>query len=258
MSVHKDQRVIITAAADGLGKVVAEMFMAEGAKVALCDIQADKVAAMAKAHPGHLAEVCDVGDAGQVASFMARALKHLGGVDILINNAGIAGPTGTVEEVTPEGLRQCLAICLEAMFHTCRAAVPVMKAQKSGLIVNLSSTAGLFGYPYRTPYAAAKWGVEGLTKSLAIELGRFGIRANTLCPGSLTGDRMNRVIAAEAKAKGLSEEAVRQSLYKGVSLSCFIEPEEIGAMILYLASPAGKKITGQSLAVDGGTETLSP
>jgi NAD(P)-dependent dehydrogenase (short-subunit alcohol dehydrogenase family) len=258
MSAAKGPRVVVTAAAAGLGRVIVESFLATGARVALCDLPGPALSEMQRAHPGTLALPCDVADEEAVAGFFRQALTELGGLDILVNNAGIAGPTGVLEAGEPEAIRRCIEVDLLSQFWCLRHALPVMKLQKSGLIVNLSSTAGLFGYPLRTPYAAAKWGVIGLTKSLAMEVGEYGIRVNAICPGSLTGDRMDRVIAAEAKARGQSEAEVRAAVTRGVSLRTFIRPEEIAAMIHYLASPAGRNITGQALSVDGGTETLAP
>lgn len=252
-------RLIVTAAAGGLGRVIAESFLAEGARVAICDVDEAALTDFRQTHRDVLAQRCDVADETAVARFFAEALASLGGgVDILVNNAGTAGPTGRLEDNDPAAVRRCVEVCLLSQFWCAQAVLPAMRAAKSGLIVNLSSTAGLYGYPLRTPYAAAKWGVIGLTKSLAMEVGEAGIRVNAICPGSLTGERMDRVIAAEAKARGCDEAAVRESYLKGVSLRTFIAPEEIAAMIRYLASPAGRNITGQSLAVDGGTETLAP
>ncbi len=258
MSAAQGPRVVVTAAAAGLGRVIAESFLAVGGRVAVCDLAGPALAELQRSHPKVLALPCDVADEGAVADFFGKALKELGGIDILVNNAGIAGPTGVLEAGEPEAIRRCIEVDLLSQFWCLRHALPVMKLQKSGLIVNLASTAGLFGYPLRTPYAAAKWGVIGLTKSLAMEVGEQGIRVNAICPGSLTGDRMDRVIAAEAKVRGQSEAEVRASVTRGVSLRTFIRPEEIAAMIHYLASPAGRNITGQAISVDGGTETLAP
>lgn len=251
-------RVIVTAAAGGLGRVIVESFLTAGAKVAFCDLPGPVLAEAERAHPGAFAGACDVSNEAEVEAFFAAALDSLGGVDILVNNAGIAGPTGVLEDGTAEDIRRCIEVDLLSQFWCCKPVLPLMKAQRGGLIVNLSSTAGLFGYPLRTPYAAAKWGVIGLTKSLAMEVGEYGIRVNAICPGSLTGERMDRVIAAEARARGQTEEEVRAAVTRGVSLRTFIRPEEIAAMIHYLASPAGRNITGQALSVDGGTETLAP
>jgi len=251
------KRVIITAAADGIGKVVAEAYLAQGAKVALCDVQADKVAAMQKAHPEVLAEVCDVSDEAALRAWMQRALDGLGGCDTLINNAGIAGPTALIEEIPTDQVRACLNIGLISHFICTAMALPTMKAQKSGLIVNLSSAAGLFAFPLRTPYSATKWAVIGVSKSLAAEVGADGIRVNAICPGAIAGDRIDRVIAAKAKAEGRPLDEVRDETAARASLRCFIPPEDIAGMILYLESPTGCRISGQALAVDGHLMSLA-
>jgi len=257
MPERKPRRVIVTAAAAGLGLVVAKSFRATGDRVAICDVDEPSLARFRQEQPNALAEKVDLADEKATGAFMRKAIESLGGVDILVNNAGIAGPTGPLEAGDPVAIERCVQVCLLSQFWTLRQALPAMKAQRSGLIVNISSTAGLYGYPLRTPYAAAKWGVIGLTKSLAMEVGAEGIRVNAICPGSLTGERMERVIAAEAKARGTTAEAIHRGLLKTVSLRTFISPEEIAAMIHYLASPAGRSITGQAISVDGGTETLA-
>jgi NAD(P)-dependent dehydrogenase (short-subunit alcohol dehydrogenase family) len=254
---RKPRRVIVTAAGAGLGLVVAKSFRATGDNVAICDVDATALARFGKEHPQALAQQVDLADEKATGAFMRKAIEQMGGVDILVNNGGIAGPTGPLEAGDPAAIERCLQVCLLSQFWTLRQALPAMKAQKSGLIVNISSTAGLFGYPLRTPYAAAKWGVIGLTKSLAMEVGPDRIRVNAICPGSLTGERMERVIAAEAKARHTTTEEIYRGVLKGVSLRTFISPEEIAGMIHYLASPAGRAITGQAISVDGGTETLA-
>lgn len=257
MADRKPRRVIVTAAAAGLGLVIARSFRATGDNVAICDVDAAAVARFAAEQPQSLAMQVDMASEKAAGDFMRRAIERMGGVDILVNNAGIAGPTGPLEAGDPAAIERCVQVCLLSQFWTLRQALPMMKAQKSGLVVNISSTAGLFGYPLRTPYAAAKWGVIGLTKSLAMEVGPDGIRVNAICPGSLTGDRMERVIAAEAKARNTTAEEIYRGVLKGVSLRTFISPEEIAGMIHYLASPAGRAITGQAISIDGGTETLA-
>lgn len=254
---RKPRRVIVTAAAGGLGLVIARSFLTTGDRVAICDIDQDALARFAEETPESLTETVDLSDGEAIGRFMRGAIERLGGVDILVNNGGIAGPTGPLEASDPAEIRRCLDVCLLSQFDTLHHALPIMKSQQSGLVVNISSTAGLYGYPLRTPYAAAKWGVIGLTKSLAMEVGPLGIRVNALCPGSLTGERMERVIAAEAAARRTTAEEVHRGYVKGVSLRTFIAPEQIAAMIHYLDSPAGRVITGQALAIDGGTETLA-
>jgi NAD(P)-dependent dehydrogenase (short-subunit alcohol dehydrogenase family) len=244
-------RVAISAGAAGIGRVMADSFAACGARVFLCDV--DREALAACPHPSVFADVetpegCD--------AFMEAALKHLGGLDALLNNAGIAGPTARVEDVAPEALSRTLKIDLEAMFHCARRAVPALREAGGGSIVNLSSAAGRFGFPLRSPYAAAKWGVVGFTKSLAIELGPDGIRVNAILPGLVAGDRIRRVIEAKAQAKGVSFREQEEESLRNVSLRCYVTPQDITNMALYLCSPFGATISGQALAVDGDTQSL--
>ncbi|MDP4822729.1 MAG: SDR family oxidoreductase, partial [Aestuariivirgaceae bacterium] len=188
-------------------------------------------------------------------AWLDTAITTLGGVDILINNAGIAGPVGPVESLSLEGWQQTLAINLNAQFLTCKNVVPVMKTQKSGAIINMSSTSGLYGVGLRSPYVAAKWAVIGFTKSLAIELGPHNIRANAICPGSVEGERIDRVVKAEAAQRGITPQAVRDEYTQGQSIKRFVTAEEIAALCLYLTSPAAHMISGQAIAADGHTET---
>ncbi len=180
-----------------------------------------------------------------------------GGVDILCANAGTGGPAGAIETLDLAGWRACLSANLDGAFLACRWAAGHMKSQKQGVIVLTSSTAGLFGYPYRAPYATAKWGVIGLMKTLAMELGPFGIRVNALCPGAVEGDRMDRVLAAEAAARGTSIEAMREVYVRGVSLRSWVTADEVADAALFLASEAGAKISGLAMPIDGHTETLN-
>jgi NAD(P)-dependent dehydrogenase (short-subunit alcohol dehydrogenase family) len=152
--------------------------------------------------------------------------------------------------------RQCLAVNLDGTFLCCRAAAKVMGAQRSGAIVNLSSTAGLYGFPRRAPYASAKWAIRGLTKTLAQELGPSGVRVNCVCPGSVEGERMDRVIAAEAAKTGRTEAQVRELFTQTASLRTFVSAQDISETIQFLASPKGARISGQEIVVDGNTETL--
>jgi NAD(P)-dependent dehydrogenase (short-subunit alcohol dehydrogenase family) len=130
-----------------------------------------------------------------------------------------------------------------------------MKAQRSGSIINLSSMAGVYGYGRRTPYAAAKWAVIGFTKSVAIEVGPYGVRCNAICPGSVAGARMDAVIADEAQQRGIDPSAVTDEYLSGQSIKRFVEPSEIADLCLFLASPAASMISGQAIGLDGHTET---
>ncbi|MGH6887168.1 MAG: SDR family oxidoreductase, partial [Geminicoccales bacterium] len=185
-----------------------------------------------------------------------EALANLGGLDVMVNNAGIAGPTGNVEDLKPEDWRRTLAVNLDSAYLCCRRAVPALKANRGGAIINLSSAAGIFGFARRTPYASAKWAIVGFTKSLALELGPFGVRVNAICPGAVEGDRIERVIAAEAKAGSRSAEQVRKDMVRYSAMKTFVAPQDIANMILFLASDAGARVSGQALPVDGYTYTL--
>jgi len=230
--------------------------VANGAQVYICDVNESALVACQRALPTVGALKADVADATQVDRFFAAALTQLGGIDLLVNNAGIAGPTAPVEEITVEQWEQTLAVNITSQFLCTRRATPHLKAAGGGLIVNLSSAAGLFGFPNRTPYAAAKWAVIGFTKSLAMELGPYNIRVNAICPGIVEGERQDRVIAAKAQAEGRTVEAVRAQIIRQNSMGTFVQAQDIANMVLFLASAAGSKISGQALSVDGHTETL--
>ncbi|HYI82215.1 MAG TPA: SDR family oxidoreductase [Acetobacteraceae bacterium] len=240
-------RVAITAGAAGIGRVMADSFAACGARVFLCDV--DKEALAACPHPSVFADV--EGPEGCDAFMDAALAHHGGGLDVLLNNAGIAGPTARVEDVTPEALSRTLKIDLESMFHCARRAVPALREAGGGSIVNLSSAAGRFGFAQRSPYSAAKWGVVGFTKSLAIELGPDGIRVNAILPGAVAGDRIRRVVESKAQARGVSFQEQEAEMLKATSLRCYVTPQDITNMALYLCSPFGDTISGQALAVDG-------
>jgi NAD(P)-dependent dehydrogenase (short-subunit alcohol dehydrogenase family) len=250
-----ERRVIITAAASGIGRVVAGAFIAQGDRVHLCDIDEGALAAVRQELPHAVATRVDLADSDAVDSWVQGAVADLGGVDVLINNAGIKGPTAFVEDVTPAEWRESLAVGLDTQYLTARRVAPVMKAQGSGSIINMSSMAGVFGYGRRTPYAAAKWAVIGLTKSLAVELGPHGVRCNAICPGSVAGARMDAVIMSEAISRGVDPSVVQDEYLSGQSIKRFVEPQEIADLCLFLASPASSMISGQAIGIDGHTET---
>lgn len=251
------QRVFITAAAAGIGRGIARAFHAAGANVHICDIDAAALQTLAQELPGLSYCQTDVGDEQQVAQFFRQGLEQLGGIDVLVNNAGIGGPAGTLESLDAEAWQQTIQLNLNSTFYCCKQALPYLKDQRSGCIINLSSTAGIMGYPYRIPYAAAKWAVTGLTKSLAMEVGEYGVRVNAICPGAVSGERMNRVIANEARARDVSEDEVRRAYVSQCSLQSFVSAEDIAAMALFLSSDAASKISGQVISVDGDTHTLA-
>ncbi|MEL6682774.1 MAG: SDR family oxidoreductase [Pseudomonadota bacterium] len=253
-----NRRILVTGGAAGIGRAIAMKFLQDEARVAICDADPAAVAQFAREFPDAICATVDVTKEGEMGAFLDRLETAWGGVDVVCANAGTGGPAGPIEDLTYEDWQRCVATNVHGSFLTCRWAARMMKAQGSGLIVMTSSTAGIMGYPLRSPYAAAKWAVVGMTKTLAMELGPFGIRVNAICPGAVEGPRMDRVIANEAKARGESEDAVRQSYVAGVSMKTWVRGEDIANSIFFLASDAGDKISGQVLSVDGHTETLAP
>ena len=245
-------RVAITAGAGGIGRVMADSFAACGAAVFVSDV--DEAALAACGHPGVRA---DAGRVADLEAFMDAALSGLGGLDVLVNNAGIAGPTARVEDVTPADLDATLQADLASMFHCARRAVPALRQSGGGSIVNLSSAAGKFGFPLRSPYSAAKWGVVGFTRTLAMELGPDNIRVNAILPGLVDGPRIRSVLRNKAQAAGISDNEQTERSVSTVSLRCFVTQQDIANMALYLCSPFGATISGQAISVDGGMEGLS-
>jgi NAD(P)-dependent dehydrogenase (short-subunit alcohol dehydrogenase family) len=249
------QRVVITAAAGGIGRVIAEAFLARGDQVAVCDVDVAAVEQFRAAYPQASAAVVDLADGNALDRWLDEAIGTLGGVDVLVNNAGTKGPTAYVEDVDPADWSACLTVSLDSHYRCARRVAPLLKQQRSGTIIEISSMAGMYGYGMRTPYAAAKWAVVGLTKSLAIELGPFGVTCNAICPGSVRGDRIDRVIAAEAEQRGVDPQVVADEYVAGQSIKRFVEPSEIADMCLFLSSPAARMVSGQAIGVDGHTET---
>ena len=247
---------MITAAAAGIGRSIAKAFADEGAQVHICDADEAALAAFRDAFPEIAATHVNVRSEGEIDAWFDDALEDMGGLDVLVNNAGIKGPTAPVDDIDYADWRECIEVCLDSHFLCARRAAPVMKAQGAGSIINLSSNAGQHGFGNRTPYAAAKWAVIGLTKSLAIELGPHGVRCNAICPGSVRGDRINRVIKGEAELRGVSFDVVAKEIVWNQSISRFVEPEEVAGLCLFLASPAAAMINGQDLAIDGHLEAF--
>jgi len=249
-------RVLVTAGAAGIGKAFAETFADAGAKVFICDVDQAALDAFRTARPEIGSCTADVADPQAVDALFDAATKFLGGLDVLINNAGIAGPTAPVEAIDIAEWNRTIAVDLNGMFYCTRRAVPLLKAAGGGSIINLSSVAGRLGYPLRTAYAAAKWGVVGFTKSLAIELGPANIRVNAIQPGIVEGERIERVISAKAKALGVSFDEYKRQLLSKVSLRRTVSPEDIANMALFLATAAGRNVSGQALSVCGNVESL--
>jgi NAD(P)-dependent dehydrogenase (short-subunit alcohol dehydrogenase family) len=246
-------RVLVTAGAAGIGLAIAKTFVAHGARVHVCDVDDS---ALKNVPEGIARTRADVADAAQVERLFEETKKQLGGLDVLVNNAGIAGPTAKVEDIRPEDWERTIAVDLTGMFYCTRKAMPMLKAAGGGSIVNLSSAAGRHGFPQRTPYAAAKWGVVGFTKSLAVEAGPDKVRANAILPGLVEGERIDRVIDAKAKALGVSFEEFRDRLLATTSLRAMVSAQDIADMALFLCTRPGAHITGQAIPVDADVRYL--
>ena len=250
------QRVLVTAGAAGIGFAIASTLSALGARVAICDVSDGAITQAKKALPKITACKADVSSDKDVDAMFALVAKELGGLDALINNAGIAGPTGGVEEISPADWRRCIDICLTGQFLCARRAVPMLKAAGGGSIINMSSAAGRHGYAFRTPYSSAKFAVVGFSQSLAKELGPARIRVNAILPGIVEGPRMDKVIADRARQVGVSHQEMETRYLEKVSLRRMVSPYDVAGMVAFLLSDAGINISGQSLGVDGNVETL--
>jgi NAD(P)-dependent dehydrogenase (short-subunit alcohol dehydrogenase family) len=249
--------VLISGAASGIGRKIAEGFLGQGANVHICDLSAELIANFVAANPAATATQADVSNVTDVDRVFSDLNKHHGALNTLINNAGIAGPVATVDNIETADWDRCVAVDLSSAFYMTRRAVPLLKAAGGGAIINVASTAGLMGVPMRSPYAASKWGMIGLTKTWAMELGPEKIRVNAVCPGCVSGPRIERVIDRDAKRRGVPPEEVRNVYLRQSSMRSFVSPEEIADTVLFLASDKASQISGQALAIDGHTETLA-
>lgn len=252
----KDQIVAITAGAGGIGLTIARHLSVLGARVALCDVDAAALRRAAATLPSALTMQADVSDDDAVAAFFNRISQDFGHLDAVIANAGIAGPTGGVEAITPADFRRCVEIGVTGQFTTAHHAVPLIRRAGGGAILCMSSVAGKYGYAFRTPYAATKFGVIGLAQSLAKELGPSNIRVNALLPGFVDGPRMQGVIADRAAEQGVPSDDMTAQYLAKVSLRRMVTEQDVAEMVAFLLSPAARNISGQSIAVDGNVETL--
>jgi NAD(P)-dependent dehydrogenase (short-subunit alcohol dehydrogenase family) len=250
-------RVLISGAAAGIGAAIAQAFLEVGAHVYICDVDPVAVDKAASRHPRLHTGIADVADREQVERIIDDARTKLGGLDILVNNAGIAGPTGAVEDIDAEQWERTISTNLNSQYYFLRKAVPVLKETSDNpCIIAMASVAGRLGYPFRTPYAATKWAIVGLVKSLAIELGPSNVRVNAILPDVVGGERMDRVISARAEALGISFDQMKEEYLEKISLRRMVTVHDVAAMTLFLASPAGRNISGQAISVDGNVEYL--
>ncbi|WP_372658002.1 SDR family oxidoreductase [Hydrogenophaga sp.] len=250
-------RVLVTAGASGIGAAIARAFSEAGARVHVCDIDRAAIDRLTSAAPGITASVADASDERDVGLVFEDVMGSFGGLDVLVNNAGIAGPTGPIEELDVGQWQRTMDVNLNSHFLFARGAVPLLKkSTASPSIIAMSSVAGRLGYAYRTPYASTKWAIVGLMKSLAIELGPKGVRVNAILPGTVEGERMSGVIAARAATTGTSVEAMREEYLRKISLRCMVTAEDVAATALFLCAPAARHITGQAISVDGNLEYL--
>jgi len=252
-----DQRVLVTAGAAGIGREIARAFAANGAKVFVCDIDVKMLDALAQEIKGLVTNVCDVSKRADIERMMAAAVSALGGLDVLVNNAGISGPTAPVEQMEPDQWEKVMQVDLTGTFNVTRLAIPHLKKSEAGVIINMSSVAGRFGYANRSPYCTAKWGIIGFTKTLSIELGEYGIRANAILPGAVDGPRIQKVFEGRAKVSGKSVDEIKQEAMAVQSLKRLVDPKDIAALAVFLASDAAKSISGQMLPIDNDMQEAS-
>jgi NAD(P)-dependent dehydrogenase (short-subunit alcohol dehydrogenase family) len=249
-------RVLVTAGGAGIGRVIAKTFRDHGARVHICDVDEKALAETKRELPLVTQTKADVASLADVDRLFEDVRRELGGLDVLVNNAGIAGPTAKVEDIRPEDWDRCIAVDLSGMFYCTRKAMPMIKAAGGGSIINLSSAAGRLAFAMRTPYSAAKWGVVGFTQSLALEAGPDKVRVNCIQPGIVEGERIERVISAKAKSLGIGEREMRERLVAGTAMKSTVAAQEIADTALFLATGPGRHITGQALSVCAGTRYL--
>ena len=250
-------RVLVTAGASGIGACIARAFHEAGSRVHVCDIDRAALDRLVTETPGITGSMADVSVAADVGQVFDDVRGCLGGVDVLVNNAGIAGPTRAIESLDAGGWERTVSVNLNSQFYFARRAVPLLKASAANpTLITMSSVAGRLGYAFRTPYASTKWAIVGLTKSLAMELGPQGVRVNAILPGVVEGERMDGVIASRAAALGISVEQMREDYLRKISLRRMVSASDVAAMALFLCSPAAHNLSGQAISVDGNLEYL--
>ena len=256
--MSSDQPIaLVSAGASGIGRTIADALWALNYQVVVLDINRESLRDYAGHYGDGRAIFCDVADSVAVDKVMADLLPSLSRVDLLVNNAGISGPTALLEDIAVDQWRETIETDLNSLFYVTRWVIPLMKQQRAGVIINMASNAGLFGCPQRSPYAASKWAAVGLAKTWAMELGPWNIRVNAICPGSVEGPRIDQVIHRDAQSRGQSPEKIRARYEQQNSLRRFVSADDVAAMVTFLAGPGGANVTGQAIAIDGHTETLA-
>ena len=252
-----NQGVLVTAGASGIGREIARTFAANGAKVFVSDIDAKALEALSKEIKGVMTKTCDNSKRSDVEALIPAAVEALGGLDVLVNNAGISGPTAPVEAIDPDKWEAVMNVNLNGTFNVTRLAIPHLKKSAAGNIIIMSSLGGRFGYPNRSPYCTSKWGLIGFAKTLALELGAFNIRANAIAPGAVGGERIEHVLEGRAKTEGKTLEQEKEAAMSVQALKRFVDPKDIAALCLFLASDAGKSISGQVIPIDNDSVKAS-
>ena len=257
ITLEKKLNVVVVAGASGIGNKIVKAFVDQKCTVFVCDISQTHISTFKQEFPNVSIYKADVSIYAEVKAFFKQVEKQVDCIDVLVNSAGISGPTASLEDVSPGDWAQTMNINVDGMFHCIKEAIPLIKKSNNPSIINMASNAAFYGFPLRSPYATAKWATIGMTKTLAMELGKFNIRVNAICPGSVSGDRIDRVMAADAQEKGTTIEEIKSLYVKQVSLKTFVEPEDVANLTLFLASPMGRFISGQAIGLDGHTEGLS-
>ncbi len=248
------KRVLVTAGGSGIGRAIVDRFIAAGAHVHTCDVQKDFLKEVVSTNERVTASLADVGVPGEVETLVADAVDAMGGVDVLINNAGIGGPTAALEDISYADWDRTIGVNLNGMFYCIKNVAPHMKAQESGCIVNISTASAKVALPQRSPYVASKVGVLGLTHTVAREYGPFGIRCNAILPGLIDNERGRGIVARQAVERGISVDEREAEFLEFISLKCWIDPAEVGDLAVFLASDAGRHITAQEIGMDGNVE----
>lgn len=247
-------RVLITAGGSGIGQAMAQAFAKSGFEVWITDIDAEL---LGKCPDSWQKTQVDSSDEPGVSKLFSQIEDRWGGLDAICANAGIAGPTAVVEDIKIEDWQRCVSVNLEGAFLSAKYGGPMLK-NTNGSIVLTASTAGIYGFPNRAPYAAAKWGIIGLMKTLAMEWGPAGVRANAICPGAVEGPRMRGVMEREAIAKGTSYQKIYDGYAGGTSMRTLVTADDIANMAVFLCSSGARLVSGQVIAVDGHTENPDP